>query len=239
MNGPHHCPKRRSNAVASCKVIRLDAFTLIELLVVMVLIAIVASLLLPVLRRAKEAGRTAVCGSNLRQLGIAASMYSIDNRGGLPDFLQWLHVTPGDISSGKLFPYLKSKPIYVCPTDQIGLNSKQVKTSRNFSYSMNCIMCHDNETSKFVAPSRTLLFMEPNLGVADLSGLVGPVQWMGTTNALSSRHNGAGHFVFCDFHVERVKIVIATRLEKSKRFWLPAPTTDSTSLSMVANLPDP
>jgi prepilin-type N-terminal cleavage/methylation domain-containing protein/prepilin-type processing-associated H-X9-DG protein len=217
---------------------RFSGFTLIELLVVIAIIAILASLLLPVLTRAKEAGRTAVCGGNLRQIGLAASMYSLDNKSVLPEFLQWLHTTPGDISTGKLFPYLKSKEIYLCPTDKVALASRPAATSRSFSYAMNCIMCHDNDTSKFVAPSRTLLFMEPNLGIADLSGLVGPIQWMGTTNALSARHNHAGHLLFCDFHVERVKDTAAARLEKSKRFWLPAPTTDPTSLGMVANLVD-
>jgi prepilin-type N-terminal cleavage/methylation domain-containing protein/prepilin-type processing-associated H-X9-DG protein len=218
------------------------AFTLIELLVVIAVIAILASLLLPVLTRAKEAGRTAVCGSNLRQLGIAASMYSLDNKGALPDFLQWVHATPGyiwDVSSGELFPYLKSRPVYLCPTDKTALGAKPIPASRSFSYCMNCIMCHDNDTSKFVAPSRSLLFMEPNLGLTDASGLVGPVQWMGTTNALSSRHNGSGHLVFCDFHVERVKAAVAAKLEKSTGFWLPAPTTDPTTLGMVANLSDP
>jgi prepilin-type processing-associated H-X9-DG protein len=211
---------------------------LIELLVVVAIISILASLLLPVLTRAKETGRTAVCGSNLRQLGLAASMYSLDNKGRLPDFLQWLHSTPGDISSGELFPYLKSKPVYLCPTDVIALGSR-LTPSRSFSYAMNCIMCHDNDTAKFLTPSRSLLFMEPNLSLTDISGLVGPIQWMGTTNALSSRHNGAGHIVFCDFHVENVKSTVAARLEKTKRFWLPAPTIDQTTLGMVANLADP
>jgi prepilin-type N-terminal cleavage/methylation domain-containing protein/prepilin-type processing-associated H-X9-DG protein len=235
------------------------AFTLIELLVVIAIIAILGALLLPVLNRAKEAGRAAVCGGNMRQLGIAAAAYALDNKGVLPDFLQWLHFTPGDpanalprppgvpndLATGELYPYLKSKPVYLCPTDRIVLGSKSAVSSpvpgsnRTFSYALNCILCHDNDTSKFVAPSQSLLFMEPNLGPNDSSGLVGPVVWMGVTNALSSRHNGSAHVVFCDFHVEKVKMAAAAKLEKSKRFWLPAPTTDPTSLGMVAGLLDP
>lgn len=58
---------------------RTRGFTLIELLVVVAIIAVLASLLLPVLVRAKSQGQSAKCLSNLRQFGITLSIYTSDH----------------------------------------------------------------------------------------------------------------------------------------------------------------
>jgi len=59
---------------------RSTGFTLIELLVVMVIIALLVGLLLPALGRAKEEAKKTQCRSNLRQIGLAATMYATDNK---------------------------------------------------------------------------------------------------------------------------------------------------------------
>jgi prepilin-type N-terminal cleavage/methylation domain-containing protein len=128
---------------------RLGGFTLIEILVVIAIIAILASLLLPVLSSGKSKGKRVACFNNLKQFAISSQMYSADNDGKLVDNLPIAQGTnvwvPGSmteptqatnqalIRQGKLYPYASQVPIYRCPADP----SQSSGVPRVRSYSMN------------------------------------------------------------------------------------------------------
>ena len=130
-------------------------FTLIELLVVVAIIALLISILLPSLNRARAMSRSAVCKSNLHQVGLALQIHLMENKDWIPrgtadtSMVDWVGMTlkslgyrwntNSSLDPQKLIPVNKHK-VFRCPErqrqDTIG---PRIRNELLLDYVANCV----------------------------------------------------------------------------------------------------
>lgn len=177
------------------------AFTLIELLVVIAIIGILAALLMPVLSKAKMAGQSAACISNLRQIGIQLNIYVDENNDRLPvcaGLLPSAHPEWKPIMT-TLFPNQTTNKLFCC------LSDREIFSQELTSYSWNFWL---NGAPYQVPQNAPIYTNESEVIVDDLFGGRSETPLIGDANPY---HGAYGTFMgknalYFDGRVEKVRI---------------------------------
>jgi prepilin-type N-terminal cleavage/methylation domain-containing protein/prepilin-type processing-associated H-X9-DG protein len=135
--------KRRSTA---------RGFTLVELLVVIGIIALLISVLMPVLGKVRERANRIKCASNMRQIMLATMMYAQENKQGI-----YIWRYPGEEDSlWPLFPnYLKDMQVAVCPSTLNNVSTEQHLKDNAINGAQDASGGHSYEIRGFVWPGVT------------------------------------------------------------------------------------
>jgi len=203
------------------------AFTFIEILIVLVILAIVAALLLPIVARSREEPRERTCRSNLRYIGLACLQYAEDHGDAMP------FVNDGQPWMSELGKYVKSPDVFRCPDD--GLAALNLPGPQYSSYGVNAAGWAEPLGSSRVGPFSdargrvrvirlseiihppTTFLAGDSLGPNNYAGYyrtakmsdIGPVQVDSAGDDLgiwTARHTDRISLLWCDGHVQAVSM---------------------------------
>ena len=213
-----------------------QAFTLIELLIVIAIIAIVASLLLPALARAKASARSIQCLNQMRQIGLATRLYSDDNQNQFPRSQHSAAARRQLVWERALAPQFRSggsdintwtnliSGIYHCPED---FAPKYIDYGINAYFELEPpeVQTTWHRVTSIPIPSSTICFCE--IGNAKTDHVM-PEDWELISDATLNdilkpeRHLKQANYIFVDGHAAHQKFVTTFNPASDRNLWNPA-----------------
>lgn len=209
---------------------RVSGFTLVEILIVLVVMAILAGILLPVVARVRESSHNATCASNLKQIGVAIQMYAADHNRFYPHHNNPFTGIPVQCAwADRLMRYVKSPSLFECPTAEYGDYVPGCPTDSKESDDAGFLITYDGSYSlnRLGVPLNPIphevRFQHPTDTISVLDGR-GSVEGVGhypipdvdtlTKSSVTPRHSNGCNVLFLDGHVKwrSIKSLVDRRL---------------------------
>lgn len=216
-----------------------SAFTLIELLVVVAVVGVLAALLMPALKTAREKARVLQCAGNLRQICVALRAYSADYGGiAVPDtptsYWQWAIDAYLTSRPANAQPSVVYSPAWNCPKNP----SRQVVSSPRpgysggyLAYNVNSQLVGQNGLPNTYLGSvrhaeRKVYYVETDWQVwwANHGGSATSISYAYVDTEGFFGHSGGMNILFCDGHVEwapQASPILEGTSAASSRYWSP------------------
>lgn len=187
-------------------------FTLVELLIVLAIIAMLASMLMPALRTAREKSKAIACSNSLKQIGVASLMYVGDNQDYFvpyyaadADKYQFKILVNHDYLPKNSWNYTRSGLLW-CQSNLYGLtyfdylSNYMQNASTEANPTLTAVTHLPYRVSSVKNPSGKVMFADAGINSSD-----GKYYFHGGADRIGWVHTGGANAVFMDGHVSYMK----------------------------------